>query len=198
MIKLRLLILTALIILISPAALAGDYSVNTQSIDYMENPDIESTVGVDSVTGGNLFEEGNTKVIKTKNKFFKGWKFGKWKKENNENYDKPVVIDYDYDTDTEEIIPVVQETKKEDEIKEENTNAPSVSTSNINIYCDNMEYFEDKKEIVGTGNAKVVFTNNNSVLSADKIVFNHDLNYIEGIDNVRMTKDDQVMDGDYT
>ena len=199
--KYKFIILLSLSLIFASSAFAGDYSLNSQSIDYTDNPDIESTVGVDSITGGTLFEDGNTKVIKTKNKFFKGWKFGKWKKKKNENVDKPIVIDYDYDTETEEIIPVVQETKTEDKVKEEIKNSketPAVAGSNINVYCDNMEYFEDKKEIVGTGNAKVVFTDSNSVMSAEKIVFNHDLNYIEGIGNVRMTKDDQVMDGDYT
>ena len=194
------IILIITIMLFTSQAFAGDYEINNQSMDYMLNPDPENNVvGDDNINGGALFEDSNTKVIKTKNKFFKGWIFGK-KKKRNENIEKPVVIDYDYDTETEEIIPVVQETKKEEDKNnaDEKKETPAISASNINIYCDNMEYFEDRKEIVATGSPKVVFTDSNSVMYADKIIFNHDLNYIEGIDNVRMTKDDNVMDGDYT
>ena len=199
--KIKLIILTFTLMLLTQKVFAQDYAIDGASMDYMFNPEPESSVvGTDDITGGVLFEDDNTKVISSKNKFFSGWKFGKRRKKN-ENVDKPVVIDYDYDTETEEIIPVVQETKNTYEKQKnsnETNNSLALAASNINIYCDNMEYFEDKKEIVATGSPKVVFTDSNSVMSANKIIFNHDLNYIEGIDNVRMTRDGNVMDGDYT
>ena len=171
--KIKLIILIISLLIIVPQAFAGDYAIDNQSMDYMLNPDPENSIVVEeSATGEPVFEDDNTKVVRTKNKFFSGWKFGKRKKKN-ETVDKPVVIDYDYDTETEEIIPVVQETKQKEDKKDTKT-SPSVAASNINIYCDNMEYFEDRKEIVATGSPKVVFTDSNSVMSADKIIFNSD------------------------
>ena len=197
--KIKLAVLILSLIFISQSASAEDYAVNNESLDFMHNSNMDDVVNVDNLGDDNIFNDSSTKVIKTKGRFFKGWKFIKGKKKKEENEDKPVVIDYDYDTETEEIIPVVRETKSESENNDENNkNADVITSSNINVYCENMEYFDERKEIVGTGSPKVVFTDSNSVMNADKIIFNHDLNYIEGIGNVRITKSGNVMEGDYT
>ena len=61
-----------------------------------------------------------------------------------------------------------------------------------------MSYNDEKREITGTGNAKVVFTENNAYMTAKKIVYNHDLNYFEGFDDVKIVRDGVTLDGDYT
>ena len=79
----------------------------------MENADINSVVDIDSNNNYTIFDENSKKVIsKKRGGFWKGFSFGR-KKKNNDDGEKPIVIDYDYDTETEEIIPIVQEKKKQ-------------------------------------------------------------------------------------
>lgn len=216
--KNKILYLLIFVLISSSGVYAGDFSQNAQNYEFMKDIDGQEAVNIENVTGMEIFNEQNTKVIHTKGKSWRGiFSFGKKKKESD-NVFEPEVVDFDYNTETEEIIPIYKKDKKEkiDEIqakevnseikekkakkdkKNKNKTADEPSRSDVNIYCDNMEYFEDKKEIVGTGNATVVFVENNSVMTADKIIYNHDLNYIEGIDNVRMNRNGTVMEGDYT
>ena len=220
LLKNKLFNLLIFILIVSPGAYAGDFSQNAQNYEFMDYLDPQEAVKVENATGMDIFDEQNTKVIHTKGGLWRNiFTFGK-KKKKSDNVFEPEVIDYDYDTETEEIIPVYKENKndkneKTDEVKvkelksgekvkkakdkkNKNQTNNEVSKSDVNIFCDNMEYFDEKKEIVGTGNAKVVFVENNSVMTADKIIYNHDLNYIEGIDNVRINRDGRVMEGDYT
>ena len=202
-------------------AYSGDFAQPMESLDYTDAMDVDSAYEIPGSSGMNLFEKDRTKVIHTKGKSWRAiFTKGRNKDKKTEtNAFEPEVIDYDYNTDTEEIIPIYKDTennieqenkkaetdentdkkKKKDKNKKEKSAAvDSFSKSDIDIYCDDMEYFDDRKEVVGTGNARVVFTANNSVMTADKIVYNHDLNYVEGIDNVRMTRQGNVLEGDYT
>ena len=219
--SLKIFILFTVIFLGWQNAFAGDFAQTVESLDYTDAFDIDSTYGIPGASGMKIFEDDRTKVIHTKGKSLRAiFSRGRKKNKNNEESSvfEPEVIDYDYDTDKEEIIPIYKDEnieeahfdKKTEDAKEakdkkikkdkneKSAAVDSFSKSDINIYCDDMEYFDDRKEVVGTGNAKVVFVANDSVMTADKIVYNHDLNYVEGIDNVRMTRNGNVLEGDYT
>ena len=192
----------------SQYALSGDFTQNLPDVTSMDNPDIQNSIGPENSMGFQIFDSSSAKVIRTKNKhnWFKGLSFGKKKKNIQGDVFTPDVIDYDYDIEKEEIIPVVNEVEKPPvtEVQPEKTQGKKESSSvtfgdsTVNIYCDNMDYDDETQQIIGTGNVKVVFTENNSVMTTTKIVYNHDLNYIEGIGNVHITKGNDVLDGDYT
>ena len=211
--SIKIISLISVLILSTQMVFASNAEYNPNSLDYMENSDIDNVVNIDSMDNYTIFDENSTKVIHTKKGAF--WKGFSFKKKNDNDGEKPVVIDYDYDTETEEIIPVVQEKKVEKTIevktddnnvkdknneKKKNNKSENIDYSNttVNIYCDNMTYNDEKKEITGTGNAKVVFTENNAYMTAKKIVYNHDLNYFEGFDDVKIVRDGITLEGDYT
>ena len=70
-------------------------------------------------------------------------------------------------------------------------------TTNVLVDSDTIEYFPERHEFEALGNAKVTFTSENSTLTADKIIFNHDTNYIKAYDNVVLMKEGQKVFGDY-
>lgn len=248
--KVKILLITVLFIIFQhQISLAGDFSNIMDTFDYTDVLDADSAVEVQNVKGMEIFDENNTEVVETKNGFWstifnkdKSKKNTKSDKKNNSNDEsfEPEIIDYDYDVDTEEIIPIYKKDEKDSEdsedsedsidiksddnaidaevsnddinktedkkkkdkkSKKKNSNETSsmeaFANTDVNIYCQDMEYFPERKEVVGNGDAKVVFVENGSIMIADKIVFNHDLNYIEGIDNVKMNRNGQVLEGDY-
>lgn len=201
--------LISLIFFISTqCVLASDFNQNIPNMATSDNLDIESTIGPELSNGFSVFEGSEAKIIRTKNKggWFKRRLFTKKNKSaDNEKSSLPEIIDYDYNPETEEITPIYKQ--EEPVVNAENfTNDEGTlpvnkveitKASNIDIYCDNMDYNPDKQEIIGTGNVKIVSVENNSVMTAKKIIYNHDLNYIEGIDDVKITRDGQVLEGDY-
>lgn len=70
-------------------------------------------------------------------------------------------------------------------------------TTNVLVDSDMIEYFPDRHEFEALGHAKVTFTSQGSTLTADKIIFNHDSNYIKAYDNVTLIKEGQKVLGDY-
>ena len=200
----KLILLTTILLYSTHYALAGDFA---QPFNYIENPDVNMFAPVENATGMEIFDDNSKKVIHTKGRT---WRTIFTRGRKNKEEEQTKVIDYNTDTPEKDIVqdePVedkvidtnkTEKTKKIKKSKQKENTFLDANSSNVNIYCDNMEYLQDKKEIVGTGNAKVIITENNSTMTADKIVYNHDLNYIEGIDNVRIVRDGKVMDGDYT
>lgn len=70
-------------------------------------------------------------------------------------------------------------------------------TTNVLVDSDTIEYFPERHEFEALGNAKVTFTSEESTLTADKIIFNHDTNFIKAYDNVTLVKEGQKVYGDY-
>ena len=70
-------------------------------------------------------------------------------------------------------------------------------TTEVLVDSDTIEYFPERHEFEAVGNAKVTFPSENSVLLADKIIFNHDTNYVKGYGNVVLIKDGQKINGEY-
>jgi len=73
----------------------------------------------------------------------------------------------------------------------------AVSSSNIEITADNMEYFPDRYEVEAIGNAKVTFTKQDVSLSATKIIFNYDRNILKASENVVLISKDAITEGDF-
>ncbi len=78
-----------------------------------------------------------------------------------------------------------------------NTQEAQGPTTDVLVDSETIEYFPERHEFEAIGNAKVTFPSEKSVLYADKIVFNHDTNYIKGYGNVVLVKDDQKVNGDF-
>ncbi len=85
----------------------------------------------------------------------------------------------------------------EDYTKEQLAIDDEPGTTNINVDSDIIEYFPERHEFEAIGNAKVTFTEEGSVLTADKIIFNHETNFIRAYDNVTLTRAGQKLNGDY-
>lgn len=83
---------------------------------------------------------------------------------------------------------------KEEEQEQAQNNGP---TTDVLVDSETIEYFPERHEFEAVGNAKVSFPSEKSVLYADKIIFNHDTNYIKGYGNVVLVKEGQKINGDY-
>ena len=81
--------------------------------------------------------------------------------------------------------------------KEPVTQTSEPAPTDVLVDSDTIEYFPERHEFEAVGHAKVIFPSEKSTLMADKIIFNHDTNYIKGYDNVVMIKDGQRVFGDY-
>lgn len=86
---------------------------------------------------------------------------------------------------------------KEQNDSEKTQQEPQEPTTDVLVDSDTIEYFPERHEFEANGNAKVSFPSENSVLYADKIIFNHDTNYVKGFGNVVLVKEGQKINGEY-
>lgn len=70
-------------------------------------------------------------------------------------------------------------------------------TTDVVVDSEIIEYFPERNEFEATGEPKVTFPAQGSVLYADKIVYNHDTNFVKGIGNVKMVREAQTITGDF-
>ena len=70
-------------------------------------------------------------------------------------------------------------------------------STDVLVDSETIEYFPERHEFEAVGNAKVTFPSENSTLLADKIIFNHDTNFIKGYGDVVLIKEGQKVNGDY-
>ena len=87
--------------------------------------------------------------------------------------------------------------KQEKEPAQTATAESQQPTTSVQVDSDIIEYFPDRHEFEAIGNAKVFFPEQNSTMTADKIIFNHDSNYIKAYDNIVITRDREQITGDY-
>lgn len=73
----------------------------------------------------------------------------------------------------------------------------TVENPQIELTADYMEYFPDRYEVEAIGNAKVEFKKENTILTANKIVYNYDRNILKANEDVVLTTDDAVTEGDF-
>lgn len=89
-----------------------------------------------------------------------------------------------------------REEKSNKNSQKETADAEQPATEVI-VDSETIEYFPERHEFEAVGNAKVSFPSENSVLHADKIVFNHDTNHVKGYGNIVLIKDGQKINGEY-
>lgn len=80
--------------------------------------------------------------------------------------------------------------KKSQEVAEEPKNE-------VIIDSDIIEYYPERFEFEAVGNAKVSVPSHNSVMTADRFVYNHDINYVKAYGNIVLTRDNQKIYGDF-
>lgn len=95
---------------------------------------------------------------------------------------------------TRKFFTKAEKAKKEPIAKDAASNEP---TTEVTVDSETIEYFPERHEFEALGDAKVNFPNENSTLYADKILFNHDTNFIKGYGNVVLIKEGQKINGDY-
>ena len=72
-----------------------------------------------------------------------------------------------------------------------------VTTNNIVLDADNIDYDDNKQNITATGSPILKFPQQNVVLKADKMVYNKDSNILKAYGNVELVRDGNTMYGDY-
>ena len=87
--------------------------------------------------------------------------------------------------------------EKEKQSGKETDAAQDGPATEVLVDSDSIEYFPERHEFEAVGNAKVSFPEENSTLLADRIIFNHDTNFIKGYGNVVLIKEGQRVNGDY-
>ncbi len=83
--------------------------------------------------------------------------------------------------------------KKKEKVKNKDKN----QEQNIEFDADYMEYYPDRYEVEAIGNAKVLFKSQNIKLTANKIVFNYDKNTLKAHENVVLTSNYSITEGDF-
>ena len=73
----------------------------------------------------------------------------------------------------------------------------AVENPQIELSADYMEYYPDRYEVEAIGNAKVEFKKESTILTANKIVFNYDRNILKANEDVVLTSNGTVTEGDF-
>lgn len=72
-----------------------------------------------------------------------------------------------------------------------------IKEPDMEFSADYMEYYPDRYELEAIGNAKVNFKAQNTILTANKIVFNYDRNILKATENVFLISNDSQTEGDF-
>lgn len=87
--------------------------------------------------------------------------------------------------------------EKEKNSPKQEENTQQEPATEVFVDSETIEYFPERHEFEAVGNAKVTFPQEDSTLLADRIIFNHDTNFIKGYGNVVLIKEGQKVNGDY-
>ena len=174
--------ITALILILSLAAGMGVYAAET--LDVPQNTSLEDAV-INNKDDENADKE---KEISDK---------------NDTKQDDAAAVKDDSDKETkaekkpEKTKKFFTRAEKEKQSGDETDAAQEGSTTDVLVDSETIEYFPERHEFEAVGNAKVTFPEENSTLLADRIIFNHDTNFIKGYGNVVLIKEGQRVNGDY-
>ena len=174
--------ITALILILSLAAGMGVYAAET--LDVPQNTSLEDAV---------INNKDNDKTDKEKEISDK----------NDTKQDDAAAVKDDSDKETkaekkpEKTKKFFTRAEKEKQSGEEADAAQEGPTTDVLVDSETIEYFPERHEFEAVGNAKVTFPEENSTLLADRIIFNHDTNFIKGYGNVVLIKEGQRVNGDY-
>ncbi len=175
-------IITALILILSLTAGMGVYAAET--LDVPQNTSLEDAV-INNKDNDNTDKE---KEISDKN--------------DTKQDDNAAVKDgSDKETKAEKKPEKTKKfftrAEKEKQSGKETDAAQEGPTTDVLVDSETIEYFPERHEFEAVGNAKVTFPEENSTLLADRIIFNHDTNFIKGYGNVVLIKEGQRVNGDY-
>ncbi len=98
-----------------------------------------------------------------------------------------------------------QETVSDKNRENQDENTPDLTGSiqqadvqkEVQLDCDNVQFFEDKNEVEASGNPILYFPPQGITLKADKIVYNTASNIVKAYDNVQIIKDGDTIYGDF-
>lgn len=98
-----------------------------------------------------------------------------------------------------------QETVSDKNRESQDENTPDLTGSiqqadvqkEVQLDCDNVQFFEDKNEVEASGNPILYFPPQGITLKADKIVYNTASNIVKAYDNVQIIKDGDTIYGDF-
>ena len=116
-------------------------------------------------------------------------------KEIEENFDENMMPD-GFEADEESIVEQQKSKHFWSKNKSDKISA-SEDTENIVLDCENMDYDAEKYCLYATGNVNVEFVKQQTVVKADKITYDRMNNTIKAEGNVRIIKNNQVINGDY-
>ena len=175
----KIIILLSLILALNLSGISADSSYAAETLDVPQNTNMETNAkhqyenDASEKNISDVQESVNTdeKESKTDKSVNKGETTGKSRK----------------------FFTKAEKSKKE--IKDES--AKEEQATDVFVDSETIEYFPERHEFEAIGNAKVTFPSENSVLLADKIIFNHDTNIVKGYGDVVLIKEGQKVNGDY-
>ncbi len=174
--------ITALILILSLATGMGVYAAET--LDVPQNTNLEDAVI------NNKDDENTDKEKEISDK-------------NDTKQDDAAAVKDESDKETkaekkpEKTKKFFTRAEKEKQSGKEADAAQEGPTTDVLVDSETIEYFPERHEFEAVGNAKVTFPEENSTLLADRIIFNHDTNFIKGYGNVVLIKEGQRVNGDY-
>ena len=95
------------------------------------------------------------------------------------------------------------EKKVQEEVKEENTLEleggvkEQVSSNDVMLDADNIDYDEETMDIIATGSPILVFPPQNTTIKAEKMIYNQASNILKAFGTVEVIKDGNSIFGDY-
>lgn len=196
------LIILAAFGLSSKTALSSDMGVSKINIEANET---EEALVIDGEIPEDEIEQPETKKMSKLRKFFTRTKKDEVKQAEDVQEEKSFTEEAENAELNEELnkIEITEQsdspeiTEKEKRKNKKNEIADEEPATEVIVDSESLEYFPERHEFEAVGNAKVSFPSENSVLLADKIIFNHDTNYVKGYGNITLIKDGQKINGEY-
>lgn len=195
---------------ITLAALGSTAVFAGETLDVPQNTSVEQTdvKNIADETVQNAVDVEKP-AVKTSRKWFQRKKTQDKTKSSDQNEQNTLIQEAET-ADEVKTAPIEEEAEKTEKSKKFFSKAEKTPkkdsavsaeeqgpTTDVIVDSETIEYFPERHEFEAIGDAKVTFPSENSVLLADKIVFNHDTNYIKGYGNVVLIKEGQKVNGDY-
>ena len=104
------------------------------------------------------------------------------------------IEEYEKELDVSFVDPVEESIEK---MELEGGVREQVTSNNVMLDADNIDYNEETMDIVATGSPKLTFPQQKISIKATKMVYNQASNILKIYDNVEIYRDDNVIKGDY-
>lgn len=169
----------------------------TPAVDVRENPVINETEQKDLTEEQTLTEEQNDGMVETADDtFVTPEKKHMTKKELEkalieEEKEKQKALEQEQSNYVSLKDRLLFFKKKKPPLK------PVPTEPEIELTADYMEYFPDRYEVEAIGNARIDFKRQDTIITANKIVFNYDKNILRASENVVLISPDSTTEGDF-